>query len=407
MGPGDQSTRMVTLTVLEEQETSCVQAVILAREAELGGRPPAALITLADRLEAQPGLSAWFVDRSRPRTLPASIAERFIHAPMPAQAGYSAPPASLVEVLARAGMACPERLDASVQAWMDVFSLIKPALLVCQQAPVAALAARMMDLPVVHFGPGWSIGLEPLAFRPWSGKPGQDDAAMDALLASINTVLGRHGQSALQHLGELYGAIDHVLIQGWPELDLYPRSGQARYTGCWPAAPMTPARREPGRKLRILAMLENRRELRNLLAWLVDEDCVCCLDLPPTAVETARHFTGAAMTLRANRPTQNDELDVDLVICHGQHEAVMEALGAGRPLLILPQSPLEKRLASQLEALGLAVILSSPARPADWHAALASLIQDTTIQQRALAWAQQHSVALADPVQRIIRLCQG
>lgn len=398
---------MVTLAVLQEQETSCVQAVILAREAELGGRPPAALITLADRLVAQPGLSAWFVDRSRPPALPSNLAGRFIHAPMPPQASYRAPPASLVEVLARAGLDCPEQLETSIHAWLDVFSLIKPALLVCQQAPVAALAARTIDLPVVHFGPGWSIGLEPLAFRPWSGEPSQDNAAMDALLASVNAVLGRHRRTALQHLGQLYGAIDDGLIQGWPELDPCARSGRACYTGCWPAAPMAAARREPGRKLRILAIFENRRELRKLLAWLAEEDCECCLDLPASAAETARHFTSASMTLRAGTPGQTIAQDADIVICHGQHEAVLEALGLGRPLLILPQSTLEHHLASQLEALGLAVVLSSPASAADWRAALASLVQDKTIQQRALAWAQQHPAELADPAQCIIRFCQG
>ncbi len=397
---------MVTLALSKEQEISCVQAVILAREAELGGRPPTALIALAARLEAQPALSAWLIDRSRPSALPSALADRFIHAPMPPSSDYSGPPNSLVEVLARAGLDCPERLDAGVHAWLDIFSLLNPALLVCQQAPVVALAARLVGLPVIHFGPAWSIGLEPQAIRPWSDSPRQYDGALAAMLASVNTVLARNRQTAMKQLDELYAPADRVLLQGWPELDPYPRATRPRYTGAWPDAPTALAHRKSVQKTRILAVLENRAYLRKVLAWLVEEACECCLDLPVSAAETARHFTSASMTLRTDTPGQADELNADLVICHGQHEAVLEALSAGRPLLILPQWPLEQRMASQLEALGLAMVLHGAPEPSALRAALAAVLADQAMQQRALRWAQQRSSDLADPVVSVLKLCR-
>lgn len=383
-----------------------MQHVVLAREAELGGRPPAALIALADRLEAQPGLSAWLLDRTRPPALPPTLTNRFMHAPLPPEPGDGGPPSGLVEVLARAGLDCSERLEYSVKAWLDILGLVKPALLVCQQAPVAALAASIADLPVVHFGPGWSIGPDPEAFHPWIDSASQDDTALAALLASVNTVLARNKQSALKHLGELYAPADRVLIQGWPALDPYLRASRPRYTGCWPEVQTNAARRKPGQHPRLLAVLENHQNLRNLLAWLADEHLDCCLDLPPSAAEMARHFTSRSMTLRTDPPGQTDALDADLVICHGQHEAVLEALAAGRPLLILPQSPLEQRLARRLENLGLAVVLTGPAEPSARRAALASLLQDKAIQRRALSWARQQSTGRADPVAEITKLCR-
>ncbi|MFV0434936.1 MAG: glycosyltransferase [Leucobacter sp.] len=78
---------------------------------------------------------------------------------------------------------------------------------------------------------------------------------------------------------------------------------------------------------------------------------------------------------------------VDLVIGHGGHSTTMKTLAHGVPMLILPMNPASDQplIARTVEAAGLGVALSRRAFPARLREAVAEILADTAMRDRAAA----------------------
>jgi len=68
-----------------------------------------------------------------------------------------AAPASYADILAGVGYADPAALMGLVVAWRTLLQLARPQLVFADHAPTAILAARTLGIPVMLFGPGFTM----------------------------------------------------------------------------------------------------------------------------------------------------------------------------------------------------------------------------------------------------------
>jgi hypothetical protein len=127
--------------------------------------------------------------------------------------------ATFIDSLAGFGLADAATLSSLLAAWLRLFALVKPDLVVADYAPAAALATRGR-LPLATVGPGYSSPpstLERLPLLHHYAPPVWQEAAV---LAAANQALANCSIRPLTRIGEIFQA-DAVAITNFPVLDPY------------------------------------------------------------------------------------------------------------------------------------------------------------------------------------------
>jgi UDP:flavonoid glycosyltransferase YjiC (YdhE family) len=83
--------------------------------------------------------------------------------------------------------------------------------------------------------------------------------------------------------------------------------------------------------------------------------------------------------------------ECEVVVCHAGESTVSQALLAGRPLLMMPQSAESFLTARRVREMGAGINIGELARPLDWPASVRSLLSDERYRQAAQAFAQRHA----------------
>jgi UDP:flavonoid glycosyltransferase YjiC (YdhE family) len=247
------------------------------------------------------------------------------------------------DVLMRVGYRNQRAVAGAVRAWLRLFEMLRPDLVVLDHAPTPLIAARIAGIPCVNIGLGffWPPAVTPMpSLQPW--KPSTDGARQERdgrVLSVVNAVLKAHGAPELDSLAALYSGVES-LYRTYPELDHYgPRRG-ARYLGVLaPAAgrPPPPWPEGPWERL-FMYYPAGYRAFRPLVDALVELD-------QPTVVVAAGPGEETAPELSEGRvAVVSDQVDLEavlaesqLVISHGGHGTVSAALLAGVVPLCVPQ----------------------------------------------------------------------
>jgi UDP:flavonoid glycosyltransferase YjiC (YdhE family) len=80
-----------------------------------------------------------------------------------------------------------------------------------------------------------------------------------------------------------------------------------------------------------------------------------------------------------------------LVVCHAGESTASQALLAGRPLLLMPQSTESFLTARRVREMGAGININELARPRDWPAIVRSLLEDERYRDAAQAFAGRHA----------------
>ncbi len=332
------------------------------------------------------------------------------------------PEASLADILLACGWIDAGAVGGLVDGWRALLWATRADLAVCDYAPGAVLAARSLGVPGAAVGAGFSMPpagrpLPPL--RDWEPAPRERMAASEArLLDSANKVLVRHEAPPLaQAAGLLLG--DAPLLCTWPELDPWRRPADA---GAWYGPNLPPPGAQPatlapqwpaGEGPTVFAYLNAAHpEHGAMLSALQAAGCrVLCY--APHVAGGARPPLAAPSILWARKP-----LDLaatlpacDLVVCHAGESTVSQALLAGRPLLLLPQSTESFLTARRVREMGAGININELARPRDWPAIVRMLLEDAGYREAAQAFARRHAdfdpalqaAALADALEASLR----
>jgi hypothetical protein len=342
---------------------------------------------------------------------------------------------TFAHVLANVGWGDVQALFPVACAWRNLFSAVRPDVVVFDHAPAALLASRGLPMRRAVIGSGFCVppDLSPFPlFRPeLAAEADADKLAKDErrVLSRANTVLRHWGEKPLDRLGQLYGEADETFLLTLPELDHYPRKlrgGGARYWGAVGNAesktpnaesPLTPAlspeyRGEGEGARRIYCYLKNFPALPDLLAALRDggHSAVAVCDGVPAAVRS--RFAGCPTLRFEDRPLDLREAGkhFDLAVLNAGHGTTAAMLLAGVPVLLVPLH-LEQALLARaaVRNTGGAAAEASAKDGPRLAAALKEML-DTLPRQAAAArgFAARHAARDAPvQVQRLVRRLAG
>jgi UDP:flavonoid glycosyltransferase YjiC (YdhE family) len=307
--------------------------------------------------------------------------------------------ASLADILLACGWIDAGAVHGLVEGWCALLQATRADLVVCDYAPTARLAARSLGIPSAAVGAGFTMppalkALPPL--RDWEPAQRERMAASEArVLDSANKVLARYGAPSLaQASGLLLG--DAPLLCTFPELDPWRRPADSvRWYGpnvppsVGAAAPQWPA----GEGARVFAYLNApHAEHAAMLQALGVAGCRT-LCYSPEVAAGAKPPVDDPNIAWAGAPVDLDEAlrECELVVCHAGESTVSQALLAGRPLLLMPQSAESFLTARRVREIGAGINIGELARPLDWPAIVRSLLDGDAYRQAAQAFARRHA----------------
>lgn len=271
----------------------------------------------------------------------------------------------------------PLTLAVRLKAWCALMQQTGCTRVIANHAPSAVLAARVLGLPSAMTGTGFSV---PPALTPLPPYlPEADPTVMldneQKITALINQALATLGATALPQLQALFDRSIPGLFT-YPETDHYGALRREGHLGLHDLSEGAPVQWGAAREPRVFAMLNpssGTPALLQALAALPAQVVVKLRGIKPASL-AAQQRPGWVVTEQAVSLRQAAE-SCDVFIGHGAHGATVEALLAGKQLLLLPDQRERLMLAQRLSATGMATNLPV-ADVATYGAALRRLLDD-------------------------------
>lgn len=316
-------------------------------------------------------------------------------------------PASYAELLIGAGYGNPAVLGALIDAWRHLFELAGVTGVVVDHAPTALLAARVAGLPSLHVGDGFTLPATGQVCEPYDPAQARRDPdrfprAGRTALDCINACLAARGAEALPSLAALVDSGTSVIVS-YPELD-HRQSGRdpAQFVGH--LAPPAPADAgwKPWPGPRVFAYLKPGAPGFDLMLASLGRQAGLVRIYAQGMVR--RDAPGPAVWEWSPEPLPSSAIeDCDLVVCHGGHGTVCEALLAGKPLFLLPEVLEQMLTARNVAALG-AGAWHHPAQDASMlRRSLRRVLEGDQCSEAAQAFARRHR---GDPGKVAARLAE-
>lgn len=343
---------MVLLHADGRQARSAIimRRVLVIRETGTPAGPYAPWRTWLPGLASRTDCEAWLVDAVRPAGLPGLPALRFIHAPLAtATVPDSGRESHLADVLARIVPSDDERLAGRLRAWLDLIDVIEPDRLVTDLSPMARLAACIRSIPVIDVGHSWLIPPRLECLPEWHGvQHGDikaDEHAQQKLLDRFNEQLRVRRMPVLSSLAELWGSRCDALVYGWPELDFFPQPDPPRYLG-WSGRCSSKSAPEARDSVRVLAVLHGGyRHLRSCLDVVTEPPFKTSISVIGDAESFGSHYANDSTAWHPEAAVPPCPHDFDLVLCQDDPDALMAAIDAGRPAVMIATVPVSAAVA--------------------------------------------------------------
>jgi len=273
------------------------------------------------------------------------------------------PIACLADTLLLLGYLQVDPLHALVIAWQNLLDLVQPDLIIFDYSPTAMLASLNRPLPKMLIGTGFADPVPGYPIADWRPSPvadGLTERQEARVLEQINAVLARQQQPPLRQLANLF-ATDRVMIQTFPELDLYRQSRvNAHYClGASASQNNIPVKFTGAGQPRILAYLKPQYpHMQQLLAALAACNATVFIACPQGNLEQFQAYTGAGFQVSVDLVNLQDAMaEVDLFVCHGNANSVRESLVSGTPLVVLPIQLEQLLTAKRIEECGFGMLL--------------------------------------------------
>jgi UDP:flavonoid glycosyltransferase YjiC (YdhE family) len=255
-------------------------------------------------------------------------------------------------------------LRGLLHGWVNLLRMFKPDVIVLDYAPTARLAARVLGVPCVWIGTGFTVPpatvpLPPLPGFPWA-KQELAERSERLALEQINIVMGESGGKRLQALKELFDS-DQQLLQTFPELDQYGPRADGCYIGPivesghgervdWPQGT---ARR------RVLAYLRpEMHDFAGVLQGLAAADAAVICYAPGASKQMLERFRKSRIVF-SQQPVQFGRLfaNADACVSYAPAGTVTTSLLRGVPQVLSPTHVESELTAHCVERLGAGIML--------------------------------------------------
>ncbi|CBJ34629.1 glycosyltransferase [Ralstonia solanacearum] len=304
-------------------------------------------------------------------------------------------PASYSEILIGAGYGDIAGVSARVNAWASLFALHGTRTLVVNHAPTALLAARATGLAAVLTCIGFELPpmVSPLpSIRAWEDiAPERLHRADAVVLNTLNTILTRHGRSALKRVADLFSGVAAALTT-FPELDHYGARKDAVYVGPLSSINHTAAFPWPDASgKRVFAYLRpSVPGFEPLLSALADIDAWTICVIPGISRDTMQRFASPRLNILTRPVTLGTTLtEADLAVVYGTG-TMTDALMAGIPQLMTPQVVEQMLAAQRIEAIGAGILWKAPRSRETASALLKAALCSTSLRQNAERFAARY-----------------
>lgn len=276
---------------------------------------------------------------------------------------------SYSEILIDLGYKSIQELEPLVSAWKNIFTLLKPDLVIADHSPTALLACRILDIKKITIGTGFFSPPKetPLPLFVGTNLQNQDRLVQHEkqVLDVINHVLKNAMACQLKHLFQIFEVEDNFLCT-FKELDHYPQRNPTEYWGprfnteigediIWPE----------GKGAKVFAYIkENTANFEQLFNALLNGKKNVLMYIP----EASNKIKGACLShkniqlLDAPANMQQVLEQADLIVCHAGHGVVSAGLMSGKRLLLIP-TQLEQSMLTYLLAKRRLVTAVNPQQP--------------------------------------------
>jgi UDP:flavonoid glycosyltransferase YjiC (YdhE family) len=319
-------------------------------------------------------------------------------------------PTGLAETLLRQGFLHPPVLASLCRAWRRLVALTRPDVIVLDNAPTALLATRGLGVPRVQFGDGFSTppATEPLPpYRHWKPEPMRLADAERHALAGANAALALLGEPPLPRLAALFET-EATMLAAYPAFDHYGARDPGLYVGPMAevdggVAPDWPAVDGP----RVFAYVKPlSRDFDAVLDALAALPVSVVVHAP--GVSPKRRMRHLAANIRFSEPPvrlRDVVREAQFGICHAGVNTVQALVGAGIPLLLLPEHIEQMMTARRVAQAGAAITVDFEKPPPAFRTLLRRLFAEPAFTAAARALAQQ--CAGDEPGQRSARVCEA
>jgi UDP:flavonoid glycosyltransferase YjiC (YdhE family) len=318
------------------------------------------------------------------------------------------PPCSYSEILRHYGYDDSVGLAALLAAWRELFSLVRPDVVLAEYAPTALLAARGSAIRSVHYGVGFSMPPQcnPFPnFRIWEKVPRVRLEASDAaVLETVNAALARLRMQALPELSDLLRA-DEAFLCTFRELDHYQGRINGRYWGAayadevgaravWP---------EEGRKRVFVYLRPGTPGFESAAMQLSDMGHRVLWVAPRVTEELSKRFEGPRFRFTHKMVRIADvAAQAEAAVLHGGHGLVSAMLLGGVPLALFPMHAEQVIVARNVISLGAGAALATGADISETASLLGRVVDESRLRGAAGAFAGRYAHhASRDVAQRI------
>lgn len=317
--------------------------------------------------------------------------------------GLPVPPLNYSEIILRYGFINKNALSALNRAWLGLFGLLRPAVVIADHSPVALFSARAVGIPRVVYGTGFCSPphTDPMPnMRPWSKPPQKRLEEADRhVIAVCNSLLKDMRSKALplETVSDLF-KVDEDFLCTFPHMDHYPQRQHSRYWGPvsniedgieveWPA----PAGKKSKRIFAYLKM--QHRDYEKVIKALQASGHSVLVFSPGLSLNMVKKYQGASLTIVTDPIKLAPILEqCDLGICHAGHGTMAALLMAKVPLLLLPLQ-LEQYLASaRVQQYGAAEIISlEKDKEPDYLAIITRMLTTDSYRLKAAEFAETYA----------------
>ncbi len=315
-----------------------------------------------------------------------------LHARHPAQRSALSS-ATLNDILSGAGLADGAAVDRLLGAWDELFRKTRPALVIADFAPLAALAARGR-IPLVLLGNGYTLPPREMPRFPLLHRQALPVWDEGRTLATVNASALRRGWQALERLPQLFSG-DACLVQSFPLLDPYDTQRTQELDG--PIFDRVPASRAADANSIFAYLSAGYMPHPSLLQALKPFAPRLRIHAPRMSVNELDDLRLAGARIDAEPAPLAEVLpDTRLIVHNGGSGVASEALVAGVPQLVL-SAQIEQDLnaqALQIAGVGRCVKIHEPGASVSSEF-IADMLADEALATKAAELAEEHRGFLA------------